>query len=87
MPIFQTRREGVTEWSKEERKPTFPIGLTDPEKRRMGTIKSTARAMSFGMPEDEFEEVLKTNATTAEMDIEELRELALEEFQRQDSEE
>lgn len=87
MPIVYRPETAETIWVKEEPKPALIIGHRNPAEQRKGTVIATARAMSLGMSEDEFEEILKKNASTAKMEIEELRELALEELQRQYSEE
>lgn len=90
MPIF-INDKGKDIWFKEDGvRPSLHVGTPRTqkeklEKRRAGTIRATARAMRLGLPEEEIEEIIELNATSVEMDPNELRDLASQYIEQEET--
>lgn len=90
MPIF-INDKGKEIWFKRgEERPPLHVGTprTQKEKleeRRAGIIRATARAMRLGLPEEEIEKIIELNATSVEMDPNELRDLASQYIEQEET--
>lgn len=82
MPIFYTQTEKQIWYPKESTPPTS-VGTKQTQKQKLQirqdkTIEATARAMTFGLSEEDINEVIKKNAQCVEMEPSELESLAKE---------
>ncbi|PKN02672.1 hypothetical protein CVU76_01375 [Candidatus Dojkabacteria bacterium HGW-Dojkabacteria-1] len=82
MPTF-TNDNGDTVWIRDESKPALYVGNPKSQRERLDirrerTVICTARAMRLEMTEEELEDVIARNAQNVEMEPDDLRELALQ---------
>jgi hypothetical protein len=80
MPMLYTQT-GKQIWYPEESKPPTCGGTKQTQEQKIQirqdkTIEATARAMTFGLSEEEMNEVIQRNAQCVEMDPSELESLA-----------
>lgn len=80
MPILYTNA-GKQIWYEKESTPPTCVGTKKTQDERLPirqdkTIEATARAMTFGLSEEEMNEIIQKNAQCVEMDPEELTSLA-----------